>query len=63
MTAVFLWLLVLFLVQHELVGALASAAFLAFQAWLLVLTVRVRPSSWSSGPPAPDGRRRPSDRP
>jgi hypothetical protein len=52
MTAVFLYLILLFLVRHQSVNALLAAAFFAFQVWLLVMTVRVRPRSWSSGPPS-----------
>jgi hypothetical protein len=63
MTAVCLWALLLSLVQHQPITALLFAAFFAFQVWLLVIMVRLRPRSWSSGPPAADGRRPPSDRP
>jgi hypothetical protein len=52
MTALFLWLVLLFLVRHQPVNALLSTAFLAFHVWLLVMTARLRPSSWSSGPPS-----------
>jgi len=62
-TAAFLGLMLFFLVRRQFVNALLAAAFLAFQVGLLVMTVRVRPSSWSSGPPAAGGRRPPSDRP
>jgi hypothetical protein len=63
MTAVLLWLLLLSLARHQLVNALLAAAFLALQVGLLVLMVRVRPSSWSSGPPAKGAWRPPADRP
>jgi hypothetical protein len=60
MTAVFLYLILLFLIRHQPVNALLAAAFFAFQLWLLVMTVRLRPNSWSLGPPAASGRRPPS---
>jgi hypothetical protein len=61
-TALCLWVLLLSLVRHQPVTALLFAAFSVFQVWLLVITVRLRPRSWSSGPPPPAGQRPRSDR-
>jgi hypothetical protein len=44
-TAAFLGVMFLFLARREFVNALIVAAFLAFQVWLLVVMLRVRPSS------------------
>jgi hypothetical protein len=43
MTAVFLWLILLFLARHQPVIALLAAAFLALNVGLLLVAVRQRP--------------------